>query len=80
MSQEFRHLRCSGCTKVLRLSISEKVFGKKIEVTCPVCSAKCRTTIPFPPTKKIETREPPESSSEMPDSYRKMLEGIFGKF
>ena len=46
MPNEFRHVQCPGCFIKLRLVISEKNYGKKIEITCPECKTKCRTTIP----------------------------------
>ncbi len=41
-------IECQQCKRRLRLSIQRESFGKEIEVTCPSCKAKFRTTIPYP--------------------------------
>ena len=44
---EYRHVRCPGCSVKLRIRISEKNYGKMIEITCPECKTKCRVKIPL---------------------------------
>ncbi len=83
MPQEYRHLKCPGtdCPKVLRLPISEKHYGTKVDVTCPSCGAECRTTIPVPAVKEVVN--PSHSLPEMfdwPDDVRENFERLFGKF
>jgi hypothetical protein len=41
-------MRCPSCGQQLRLTVSEKNFGREVEVTCSNCSAKFRTTISYP--------------------------------
>ena len=48
MPSEHRHVRCTKCDKQLRLTVSEKNFGKEVEVTCSKCGNKFRTTISYP--------------------------------
>ena len=55
---EHRHVQCPGCGVKLRLTISEKDYGKTVEITCSKCGVKCRTTIPPPAAQK----EPPHGT------------------
>ena len=83
MPQEYRHLKCPGidCPKVLRLSISEKHYGTKVDVTCPSCGAECRTTIPTPAVSDVEKPSPTLSDSfDWPTDVLESFERIFGKF
>ncbi|OGZ19525.1 MAG: hypothetical protein A2494_02220 [Candidatus Lloydbacteria bacterium RIFOXYC12_FULL_46_25] len=53
MEKGYRELKCSGCPKKLRITITELHYGKRVEVTCPHCCAKTRVIIPVPaPDKK----------------------------
>jgi len=48
MPTEHRHVRCTQCDQQLRLTVSEKNFGKEVEVTCSSCGHRFRTTISYP--------------------------------
>lgn len=81
MPQEYRHLKCPGsdCPRVLRLAISEKHFGTKVDVTCPSCGAEVRTTIPVPATPNV-TQAPTPDLFDWPEDVRDDFECLFGKF
>jgi len=75
----FRLVQCPSCSTKLRLSISEKQYGKTLEVTCPKCHTKCRTTIPIPPAD-VEQKEPEQhhpSTNPFEDQFEDILGSLF---
>lgn len=45
---EHRQVQCPRCGQKLRLTVSEKNFGREVEVTCSTCRAKFQTEISYP--------------------------------
>lgn len=45
---EYRHIDCSKCKTTIRIQVSAQNYGRRVEVTCPICGAKILTTITAP--------------------------------
>lgn len=66
MEKGYRELKCPGCPKILRITITVVHYGKRIEVTCPYCFTKTRTTIPVP---TVEEKEESSFFDELSDIF-----------
>lgn len=72
----YRHVKCPGCLRKLRIKISEKDFGKNVTVICPdlKCGTRMRVNIPVPPPERTSGSR--QSRSDQP-SLEDLLK-IFG--
>lgn len=55
MTNEYRQVKCPHCEQQLRLTVSEKNFGREVEVTCTTCNRLFSTTISYPAGTHEET-------------------------
>jgi uncharacterized protein YbaR (Trm112 family) len=70
----FRIVQCPECKCKLRLKITEKQYGKTLEVTCPKCKTKCRTKIPVPADLGEKAPAPKDPSV---DSFKDLFGDLF---
>ena len=78
MEKGYRLVKCPGidCPATLRLTVSEADYGKIVEVMCPKCLTKCRTTIPTP-TAIVE--EEPGQDFSFVDTLKETFGDLFGE-
>jgi len=78
MEKKYCHIRCPDCKIKIRLTITEKNYGMRVEIICPDCGRKCHTTIhaPTEPAQKSSKEILDELQQDNP--FLDELNNLFG--